>query len=197
MDEIIQIKCPFCGAVLSVKDQPGIESKNVTCPICKKKYLFSEFKKVNENFNAGGDTEYPGGGDEPTSLAFGGASQPSDGPNFTLGKLIVQGTALSFQLKPGKNVVGRKAHKSEADIQIDTGDGRFMSREHLVIDVKKYPGKGFVHYVSLYKEKVNKTCIGNNQLYYGDCIVLNDGDFIHMPDVELKFVIPDDDATQI
>ena len=62
MDEIIQIKCPFDGAVLSVKNQPGIESKNVTCPICKHKYPFTQFKRVTSNVNNNDpDTEYPGG----------------------------------------------------------------------------------------------------------------------------------------
>ena len=64
-----------------------------------------------------------------------------------------------------------KAAKSEAGIQIYTADSRAMSREHIVIDVKNVPGKGFVHTLSLYKEKVNPTFIGSEPLVYGDRIV--------------------------
>lgn len=32
MDEIIQIKCPFDGAILSVKNQPDIETKKRHMP---------------------------------------------------------------------------------------------------------------------------------------------------------------------
>lgn len=200
MDEIIQIKCPFDGAVLSVKNQPGIESKNVTCPVCRHRFPFTEFRRVTQA-DAGSDpkTEYPGG-EEHTSYAYGnknsgGAVPPQE--NFTLGTLKVVGVCASFQLKPGRNVIGRKGLKSTADFQIDTGENRSMSREHIVVEVKKVPGRGFVHYLSLYKEKVNRTCLGAEPLSYGECVVLSHGDIIRLPDADLKFEIPDDDATDI
>lgn len=202
MDEIIQIKCPFDGAVLSVKNQPGIETKNVTCPICKHKYPFTQFRRVTSNVNnEDPDTEYPGG-DEQTNYdgehtSYGGEEKTEIGkqPNYTLGKVTVIGSGVSYQLKPGRNVIGRKGQKSDANFQIDTADKRTMSREHIVIEIKKLPIKGFVHYVSLYKEKVNKTYIGNEPLLYGDCIVLNHGDMIKLPDATLRFEIPDGEET--
>lgn len=204
MDEIIQIKCPFDGAVLSVKNQPGIETKNVTCPICKHKYPFTQFRRVTSNSgNDDPDTEYPGG-DEHTNYdgehtSYGGDDKTEIGkqPNYTLGKVTVIGSGVSYQLRPGRNVIGRKGQKSEANFQIDTAEKRSMSREHIVIEVKKLPAKGFVHYVSLYKEKVNKTSIGNEPLLYGDCIVLNHGDMIKLPDATLRFEIPDGEETAI
>lgn len=200
MEEIIQIKCPFDGAVLSVKNQPGIETKNVTCPICKHKYPFNQFKRVRPTFfNEEPDTDYPGE-EEHTGYAY--DTQSSEHTdlgqmNFTLGKLKIIGTGKSYQLKTGRNVIGRKGLKSEADFQIETGENRSMSREHIVIEVKKIPGKGFVHYISLFKERVNKTFIGNEQLVYGDCIVLAHGDIIRLPDADLKFEIPDDESTDL
>lgn len=191
MNEIIQIKCPFCSSILSVKNQQGIESKNVTCPICKHKYPFTEFKPVVASNNADPDTEYPDHKEERTELDKTQIAQP----NYTLGKLKLHGTTRSYQLQPGRNVIGRKATKSEATIQIDTAENRMMSREHIVIEVKKVPAKGFVHYLSLYKEKVNKTFIGSEPLLYGDSIVLNHGDIIKLPDATLKFEIPDDEGT--
>lgn len=199
MNEIIQIKCPFCGAVLSVKNIPDIESKSVACPICKHKFPFTQFKRVNQpNINDDPDTEYPGK-EEPTSYPHGNRSSEDTElglMNFTLGVLKIVGTGKTFQLKPGRNIIGRKGQKSQADFQIDTAEKRMMSREHLVIDVKKVPAKGFVHQVSLYKEKVNKTLIGNEQLVYGDCIILNHGDLIRLPDATVRFEIPDDEGTE-
>lgn len=201
MDEIIQIKCPFDGAVLSVKNQPGIDSKNVTCPICKNKYPFTQFKRVYQtDSNEDSGPEYPGGEEEKTSSAYSkNANENTDygQMNFTLGRLKILGGNGSYQLKPGRNVIGRRGQKSEANFRIDTGEKRAMSREHVVIEVKKVPGKGFVHYIYLFKEKVNKTYIGNERLLYGDCIVLNNGDVIKLPDANLKFEIPDDETTDI
>ena len=202
MDEIIRIKCPFDGAVLSVKNQPGIENKLVTCPVCKNKYPFAEFKRVGPLplNDEEGDTIYPGmkrqakqtyhQEEEHTTVEM-----PQ--MNFTLGRLKVVGTAVSFQLRSGRNVIGRKGVKSLADFQIDTAENRGMSREHILIEVKKVPGKGFVHYVSLYKEKVNKTFVGNTPLVYGDVLILNHGDILKLPDATLKFEIPDDERTEI
>lgn len=195
MDEIIQIKCPFDGAILSVRKQPGIETKNVTCPICKHKYPFTQFKRVYSAPD-NDETDYRRGAvcqnnncEEKTEIR-----QPV---NFSLGKVVLVGSGLSFQLRPGRNVIGRRGQKSVADFQIDTAEGRAMSREHVVIDVKRLSGKGFVHYISLYKEKVNKTFIGNEPLLYGDCIVLNDGDVIKLPDATLRFEISDGEKTEI
>lgn len=196
MDEIIKIKCPFDGAILSVKNQPGIETKNVTCPICKNKYPFTQFKRVTAKpYDEDPGTEYPDGAGRPNYNEE--KTEIGQQPNFTLGKVTVAGAGRSYQLRPGRNVIGRKAQKSEADFQIDTDGSRSMSREHIVIDVKKVPLKGFVHYVSLYKEKVNKTLIGSEPLHYGDCIVLNHGDIIKLPDATLKFEIPDGEETDI
>lgn len=199
MNEIIKIKCPFDGAVLSVKNQIGIEGKKLTCPICKHTYPFTQFKRVYQKApNDDPGTEYPSQ-EENTSYAYGSTAGKASDPgqmNFTLGKLKVYGGG-EYLLKPGRNVIGRKGQKSLANFQIDTGEKRSMSREHIVIDVIKVPGKGFVHYISLFKEKVNKTFIGNQPLLYGDRIVLAHGDVIKLPDVILKFEIPDDEATEI
>ena len=201
MDEIIKIKCPYCGAVLSVKNQAGIESKSVTCPICKQKSPFKDFKKIAEKFKDDGEhTQYPGD-DEKTSYQTSSSDPLTDyrtGLNFTLGKLKVMPSGPSFQLKPGKNIIGRLGKQSIADFQIPTEPSKNrLSREHLVVEVKKIPGKGFNHSVSLYKQRVNKTYIGNELLEYGDCVILNHGDIIKLPDIIVKFEIPDDDATEI
>ena len=200
MDDIIKIKCPYCGAVLSVKNQAGIESKSVTCPICKQKSPFKDFKKIIDKPNGDGEhTQYPGSDGEKTSYQTSSSDPGTDigtGLNFTLGRLKVMPSGPSFQLKPGKNIIGRRASQSSADFQIPMQTSKRMSREHLIIEVKKVQGKGFVHYASLCKQKINKTLIGNEQLEYGDCIVLNHGDVIKFPDVNVKFEIPDEEGTE-
>lgn len=193
MDEIIQIKCPFCGALLSVRYFPGIESRYVTCPVDKQKHLFTEYKRVTQKAMAqDAETQYPGQDDVTSYNGVWNANKV----NFTLGKIQVVGGNEVFQLQPSTNVIGRKAQKSSANFQIDTHGERGMSREHIVIDVKKVPDKGFVHYLSLFKERVNPTYINNKPLLYGDCVVLNDGATIKLPDATLIFTIPDDDETK-
>lgn len=199
MEEIIQIKCPFDGAVLSVKNQPGIESKNVTCPICKHKYPFTQFRRIDKSvgFEEEG-TEYSYPEKEHHHYANEGDSGKAagaEGLNLTLGTVRILSTGQRFLLRPGRNVIGRRSMNSTADIQINTGDQRVMSREHIVIEVKKMPSKGFVHYVSLFKPKVNKTFVGSDPLFYGDCIVLNHGDRIILPNENLIFEIPDEEGT--
>lgn len=174
---------------MSVKNQPGIEKKNVTCPVCGYKGLFTAFERMVVDEDP--PTDYSGkaqktGNKDETDVDL--------NLNFTLGRIKVMGTGLSFQLKPGKNLIGRKASVSSAQFQIPCSGNR-MSREHLVIEIRKVPGKGFVHYVSLYKEKVNATYIGDTRLEYGDTLVLKHGDVIKLPEADILFEIPDDEAT--
>ncbi len=59
------------------------------------------------------------------------------------------------------------------------------------------PGRGLVHYVYINKEQVNPTYIGNCQLEYGDRLVLNHNDIIKLPDMELRFELPDEEGTEL
>lgn len=192
MENLIKIGCPVCGSVLSVQPQPGIESKSVTCPVCKTRSAFTKFKKIS---TSGEQTEYPDHDDHTQYGNDEDTEGPNAGVNWTLGKFSVPSLNISYQLKPGKNIIGRKATGSSAQCQIPCPSKR-MSREHLIIEIKKIPGKGFVHYASLYKEHVNATFVGDNQLEYRDCLVLKDKDVIKLPDVEGRFIIPDEEGTE-
>lgn len=198
MENILKIICPQCGGVLSVKNTPGIEKMNVTCPIkdCNYKGSFLTFRRVasatseeNTMYSYTDDkTQYSGSQDRRTEVHY--------FENPSIGRIEIVGTNMSFQLKPGKNVIGRKTTKpSSVDIQIPTNGSLRMSREHIIVEVKKVPGKGFVHYVSLCKERANKTTVGNVKLEWGDCLILNNGDILALPDSTLRFVIPDDEGT--
>ncbi len=187
MEDIIRIKCPFDGAILGVKNVPGIENKSVRCPACNNKYPFSAFKRVSPAVNHGGGAAER---EEGTLI-----NDNLKGEDFTLGVLTVVGTDKQFTLNPGKNIIGRKGKKSSANFQIDTGEKRSMSREHLVVEVKKVPGKGYVHYLSLFKDHVNPTFIGKEPLLFGDCVILKEGDIIQLPDASLSFTLPDEEGT--
>lgn len=196
--KIIKIKCPHCGVVLSVKDEPGLNEKSTTCPVCEKRSQIKDFKRVVTQQEE--KTHYPGM-DAPTQYAT-DQTQIKQNPtkNNTLGKLKVLPNGPSFQLRPGRCIVGRRHEEgAHADFEIITNCKR-MSRQHLVIEVKKEAGTGFVHYISLYGQKANATFVGENKLEVGDCLVLNDGDTItlpDMPDINVRFEIPDSEKTEI
>lgn len=185
--ETLDVKCPWCSAVLRIKSTPGMEGKNITCPNCKHTSPFTQFKQIIP-VEEESETCLPGG--------IGNGPMPTK-ENLIIGRLVIPLSGISYQLLPGKNIIGRKASASTANFQIDTGNSKKMSREHLIINVKRIPSSGYIHYVSLYKEHVNKTFINSTELLWGDTLILQQGDLIKLPDIDLKFELPDEEATQI
>ncbi len=329
MDNLIKIKCPWCSAVLTVKDFEGIESKSVTCPVCKQKSPFTKFKKITDgriikticvsreekrcrlevtlvkenvkkiailgsdwsvpicvrgekphivikintygemflySSNMDGVDHYcdiyvdgkemfgpdmevtanskielgyehypinlnellsvikfleqqPDQGynryfiptfddiceklknttynekEETSYLRDGEATEQTDLDNMMIGCLKMKTSGQTFRLSPGRNVIGRKASASSANIQLDTGENHRVSREHIVIEVKKIPGKGFVHYLSLFKERVNSTLHNKGSLLFGDCVILKNGDTISLPNFDIVFELHESEGT--
>lgn len=185
--EIIKIKCPNCSMGLAVKKIPGLENKNITCPVCKQSSPYSKYKLVSGGGDSKDETVYPKSGEDETDI--------NKDVNYTIGCLNIPGKNTPCSLKLGKNVIGREANSSSADIKVPCEGKNRMSREHIIIEVKKVPGKGLVHYVSMYKEKLNATFINDERIEYGDCMVLKDGDKIKLPDVTIVFQIPDEEKT--
>ena len=199
--ETLKLKCPGDGLVLTIKYVPGIENKSLTCPKCGRK------RKVCEYINLSGIPFVQAAGrcdDETDDDSYDGRHEPPSEDseykqnkyNVTVGQLLINPSGKTFQLKLGRNVIGRKSRQSSADIQIDCTTRR-MSRDHLVIDVVKESLKGIVHYASLYKAAVNDTFIGQMKLEYGDKIPLSNGALIKLPDVDVTFIIPDEEATDM
>lgn len=173
------IKCPKCSAIITLKTQSELKGKMIKCPACKEIQMFESYKTTTDN-------------DYHTEVG--------EFDNFIIGELHVVNARLEpFKLKIGRNVIGRKADSSKADIQLPVNMGKSrISREHIVIDVNKVIGIGYVHSVSLYKEKVNDTYINNEKLLAEDSLILSDGDIIMLPDnMCIKFIIPDSDLTDI
>ena len=183
---VIKIKCPNCGGILSVRAKILNPEMNITCKICNIPSPLKSYTQIKEQPQSSNN-------DDETQLGV-------RAENFVIGQLKIQGSDLSpFLLKMGRNVIGREAKSSTADIQIaqqSTGRSR-MSREHLIIDVDKVVGKGFVHHLSLYKEGVNETFLNTEKLEALDRIILKDGDVITLPEAKLVFEIPDEEGTII
>ena len=177
--DIITVRCPHCSARLAVRNHPGIENRSITCLACGERSPFGKFIRVASPVQPAHPEEHTHY--QTDTPAAGEAQQP-----LSIGVLKLN-NQVAFRLKPGKNIIGRKAAGSSATIQIPTGENMRMSREHLVIEVKRVAGKGFVHYTSLYKEKCNATLVNGALLEPGDCIVLQQGDVIQLPDVTLRF----------
>jgi len=191
MNDKVKIKCPYCSKVVSINNMPGIENATLRCGACKQKSPFKLWIRVVDN-----DDKTLYNTDDKTQIA--GIPNHKLDVNFVIGRLIsLDNPKVVYKLKLGRNVVGRKANVSSADIQIFTGECRRMSREHIVIDVKNVEGHGLTHYISLYKEKLNPTYVCDEKLVYGDCLVLNHGDLIKLPDCTLIFEIPDEEGTEI
>ena len=193
MDQFIQIKCPHCGAVLKVKQQPGLEKASITCPVCKKKSPFTDFGTVINKDSE--ETELPGGakpkqdGEDPTLY---GASV-----NTAIG-CLVEKSGKRWALHIGVNTVGRKLQADPQQVEVPVSDytgERKMSRNHAKIEVNCLPNGSAKHVLYNWQNK-NKTYVGGEPIETGDRIVLQTGMVIKFANVDVKFVIEDSDATQ-
>lgn len=83
-----------------------------------------------------------------------------------------------YPLGFGNNVIGRKATTSQATVQIVTDD-RYMSRQHLAIQVIKASTDKVRVVVSNYHNK-NASYVNGQLLNEGDQLVLTEGSIIKM-----------------
>ncbi len=176
MDELL-IKCPNCGAIIQIKNMPNIEKASVKCPICQERSAVRDCKRVNNVPQS-----------EETDLNIRRGSREHTKYRNTeaqnLGRLrVLDGSNATYKLKLGRNIIGRKASVTKADIQLQATQR--MSREHLIIDVQEEMGNTYSHRASLYKEHVNNTYIGASRLEYGDRVRLHNGDIIRLPDLDI------------
>lgn len=172
--EIRKIKCPICGAILKVQYAPGVEAKTVMCPVCKKASKYNSFKQISEQNNVMEDeTETDlGRNNEETQVA-------------RIGTLIQTGMGRKYELKPGRNTIGRKASTSPATIQIETND-LYMSRDHAEIVVKQNKYGEYMHIFRNSKNK-NDTFVNGQKVENGDELVLYGGEIIKMANTQVRF----------
>lgn len=165
---VIYIKCPKCGKVLGLKNQPGIERLFVPCPACGTRSPFASCERVVKK-QVDKATELP-------------SSLKAD-KVF----LVDSATGSSYELPLGSNSVGRAHATSTAKVQITTTD-RGMSRVHSVINVVKTSSGNLRCFISNANNK-NATYVNGEKLEDGDEIVLHDGDVLKMSVSEFKVKI--------
>lgn len=178
----IKIKCPTCGARLTVIDSPENKGKSVKCPICKEKHHFSQFRIVSPTVSDDNDK---------TQIGLGGSV--GDITEFPGRKDQVESGYLKdnnmheYPLKDGLNLVGRKTYKSPsvADIAIETTD-RGFSRKHLYIEVLT-GADGKNRFCAYNAENKNPTTINDTPIVSGDKVFLHDGDTIKSSETVLVF----------
>lgn len=168
--EKIKIKCPFCGKILIVADDPKNSGKKLRCPACKEASVYEDFKRVEEQ-KVSDETEV-NVGSKTSSVSF---------------SLTDELTGKSYILRQGRNLVGRMTYKSapKADIPICTEDMGF-SREHLYIEIVRGCDGIFHCYASNASNK-NDTFINGELLPEGDKIGIENGDQIKSSTTTLVF----------
>lgn len=166
--ETIDIKCPKCGKVLRVQNQPGIERMMVPCPVCGERTPFSKCSRVQKQ-QSSNDTELPSHSRSLRAV------------------LVDKCTLRSYELPVGRNTVGRAHPTSSASVQIATED-QSISRVHSIIEVVKTTAGNLRCIISNAKNK-NGTYINGEKLDFDDEICLNDGDIIKMSRSEFRLEI--------
>ena len=166
----------------------------ITCPQCKAqlKVMFSQQHAATPQSSV--ETEYVGNSNGETQYVnrdngetryVGHSSSPSQfdetilagkKEEVTPGYLLYGGQ--KYPLGFGSNVIGRKATTSQATVQIATDD-RYMSRQHLAIQVCKVSTDNVRVVVSNYHNK-NASYVNGQLLNEGDQLILSEGSIIKM-----------------
>lgn len=163
--EAKRIKCPNCHGLLEVTNPKGEAMLMITCPNqdCK--------AKMRVQFDTG-----------ETILAQ--SKKNETVPGF----LTYQGHR--YELKEGRNTVGRSSSKHEAQIELTTDD-KSMSRLHCLIEAVKLKSGRIKVIISDLRspEKIDQMplCVEDEPLVKEDRIVLADGDYIQMGKQRIRF----------
>lgn len=187
----IRIKCPVCGAILNAKDDPSNVRKSVTCPNCRERRKFTEFKVIVPV-----DPSPVDAGQEPvadeTQVVL--RRRPESSPGYLLDKA----TGQCYPIPAGEHFIGRKTSKSpsKADIAIETTD-RGMSRLHLKI-LCSLAQDGRYHVSVANAENKNPTLVNGERLVDGDVVGIRHGDVLTLCETRLEFVgNPVEDRTEL
>lgn len=178
MDDLIKIKCPFCGKVFMVKSVPGIEKATVTCPVCERKSPFLSYH--NAAGSSGEQTEIGGLG------------------NTMMGSLKEK-TGQLWRLHEGINTIGRKLKSPPQQVDVPLSDytgERKMSRHHAKVEVVVQPNGNCKHVLYNWENK-NATKVDDKDVEFGDRIILHNGMVLSFADIKVEFLIEDSEGTVI
>ena len=204
--QIKRIKCPKCGIVLDVKNSKEQASVRLHCPNCRT-LLQVSFPPEEEPVEAptfyarpkqpvdNGATQLGGNysahrqqtNDSSCETQLGGG--PSGGTQASASQQIVSLVfeGRGYPLEEGRNIVGRKAKKPQANVQIPTDD-LYMSRQHCVINVTTMDDGRKKSVLSNFQNK-NDTLINGHQIGSGDAIILQNGNMIKMGETTVMFKV--------
>lgn len=186
-----RVKCTNCGVILNVRNSKGEAVKIITCPECKSQ-LKVNFPPTASKEPLEAKTVLVGTaptGESPTVLGGAGCAQsgatqydpkPSQQKQYFL---FLNGKR--YPLSAGRNVVGRKASSSDAQVQIETSD-LYMSRRHVCIEVVRLGDGSSKVLISNDKNK-NETYVNGTLLNAGDRVVLTSGAKIKMGDTVVTY----------
>lgn len=163
-----QIVCPKCKTTLVVNNPKNQLVKVVKCPKCGVGLAVRFPADQQQAPIAPAGNEKTQIADQSTVLQQ--HVNPARAPRLLLGN-------QPYALNNGRNIVGRKADSSQANVQINTTD-LCMSRHHIAIDINA-TNSGTSATLSPLPSK-NGTVINNIRLQPNAVIRLNDGDRITM-----------------
>lgn len=110
-----------------------------------------------------------------------------------VGQIRVTATNEVQWLKPGTNVIGRRAQTGTADIKISTD--MYMSRRHVQIDVVKKSGGYEHHLVEINSKNIVK--LNGKAINRGDVLVLRFGDVLTLGTTDIVFESNDNESTRL
>ncbi|MBO4315922.1 MAG: FHA domain-containing protein [Prevotella sp.] len=172
MSSTVRVKCPKCSALLEVKNASDEGVKTIRCPKCG--------STLQVRFGANKVAGRP----SPQSLDDGlGVETQFGGEQSTSACLVCEG--VMYELHEGQNVVGRSSSKSQADIQLPTGDV-YMSRSHANILVVK-TGSGRLKCILSNGNNKNPIYVNDVKLEASDEVVLAEGDELKMGNTLVTF----------
>ena len=173
----VNIKCPKCGQTSQVAIPTGVEEMKYACPHCAKslKLVFKNNQGQEPNDSGKTKLNLP----KRKKEEQGGASEATRVPS----SVIFNGR--EFPLNEGRNIVGRAASSSEADIQLPTND-MYLSRNHSQITVYLLNDGNVKATFSNYKNK-NKSFVDGQQIEDDEEVILTDGVEIKMGNTIIRF----------
>ena len=190
--QIKRIQCPQCEVVLDVKNEEEVPEKKVFCPRCSTELLV-KFKPKGDPVEAhtyyakqkkpaadNGETQLGGGFNTSSGV---GNNSTASGETYV--RLMADG--ISYPLREGGNIVGRRTPKNNASVQITTDDCT-MSRRHILIKITSLPDGNKRVVLSNYENK-NPTYLNGMQIVDGDRVMLSDGNTITIGRTTLRVII--------
>lgn len=173
MEELItlKVKCPNCGARLTVKVPPSMDMTKgtLTCVNCNVRSPWANFQRVVE---------------KPVQDETQIVAKIHD----TIGYLLDDNTHTEYKLKQGRQLIGRMTYTAppKADVPIMVEDRTFSRAQFYLTVVSGRDGR-FHTYISEASTS-NPTYVNNKKLEPGDEVGLKHNDIISAGNTKLRFI---------